>query len=112
MYDHELRNVLGNLLARVTASRLSSALSKAQPYVAEMANEAAASVSYTSLLSDVDGANKLEDEELKQTLTSVKDDVERFMDDFEFGRALERINECLVKVCFVLLTTDLLTPQI
>lgn len=63
-----------------------------------MSDEARASLSYVSLLGGVNPVFSAEDEELKQTLTDVKTDVEQLMDDFEYGRTLERIHECLVKV--------------
>lgn len=98
VYNHDLRNVLGNLLGRVTAPKLSTALSNAQPYIAQMSDQAKTGLSYASLLDDANPAFSAEDKELKQTLTDVKTDVEQLMDDFEYGRALERIQECLVKV--------------
>lgn len=99
MYDHDLRNVLGNLLARATSPKLSNAIANARLYVRPISGENASQVSYPSLLNDVEGKYGAEDKEIKQMLVTTRADVERLMDDFEFGRALERINECLVKAC-------------
>lgn len=99
VYNHDLRNVMGNLLNRVCAPRLSKTLRRAGRFVDEMDSGASRSVQYESLLSDGQSEFEVADGELKRSLSTVKADVEAFMEEFEFARALERIQECLALVC-------------
>jgi len=57
----------------------------------------ASRVSYSSLLEDQDGTSQADDQHIRHILSTSKADVGQFMDEFEFGRALGRIQQCLVK---------------
>lgn len=98
MYRHDLCNVYGNLVGRTISPKFRQALATARAHVCAVPHDLASCVSYSSLLEDQAGMYKADDQYLGHILRMVKSDVDQLMDEFEFGRALDRIQQCLMKV--------------
>lgn len=98
IYNHDLCNVYGNLLARTVSAKFRRALAVAREHVRTMPHDLTRRVSYISLLEDQDGTYETEDHHIRHILRTLNSDVHQLMEEFEFSRALERIQECLIKV--------------
>lgn len=98
VYNHDLRNVLGNLLARVLSPRLIESIADSAKAVSSLPDDKRQGLSYADLIADSDQLYSAEDRAIKHTLSTVQEDVQRLMDDFEYGKALERLYQCVVTV--------------
>jgi methionyl-tRNA synthetase len=98
IYNHDLRNVYGNLLARTVSPKFQRALAVAREHVRTMPHDLVPGTSYISLLEDQDRTYEADDHHIRHILRTSKSDVYQLMEEFEFSRALERIQECLMKV--------------
>lgn len=98
VYNHDLRNVLGNLLARVLSPRLIESIADSHNAFSSLPEDERRGLSYAELIADEDSPYSAEDRRIKHTLRSAQEDVQRLMDDFEYGKALERLYQCVVTV--------------
>jgi hypothetical protein len=86
-YDHDLRSVIGNLLARVTSSRLLNTL---EGFESDSDSPTWDIASY-ALADDVDG----QDLGTRSILEALPGQVERHFATLEIGKALEAIHAAL-----------------
>lgn len=96
VYNHDLRNQLGNLLARVTTPRLTSSLAAIDDF---FSSSLSATSSYENLSYEAI-AEHTADVEIHDSWKLLQKDVDALMEDFEFSKALERVLDTLAKVSF------------
>ncbi|KAF8311059.1 hypothetical protein DL93DRAFT_2061473 [Clavulina sp. PMI_390] len=91
VYDHDLRNTIGNLLARLTGPKIGQSLAHATDYLEWHSQHGPKDVLGLPAQSEFIPVRASPDGQLKASLTTLRDDVGALMGRYEYGKAIERI---------------------